>query len=105
MVNEGDAIEERIDYMLEEEYQIEPLVEVFTKSTKSPISWTIDFRRSYQTEKMMDMDMAPGVKDAVSFITSAAVGFSDEFTATLIKELNTGKYQHVLDFINTLAEM
>ena len=54
---------------------------------------------------MMDMDMAPGVKDAVSFITSAAVGFSDEFTANLVQELNTGKYQHVLDFINTLAEM
>ena len=105
IVNECEVVEERIDYMLEEEYEIEPIVEVFTKSNHNLIAWSLNLRDSYQTKRMMEMDMNPDVKEAVSFITSAAVGYSDEFVATLINELNTGKYQHVLDFINNLANL
>lgn len=103
--NDLQSIQNRIDCMIDEEYEPEVLATVITKSTNIQIPWTLELDECYQTQAMMDMDMAPGVKDAVSFITSSAVEFNDEFTATLIKEFNTGNYQHVLDFINTLAEL
>lgn len=105
VVNNGSEIEDRIDYMLEEEYEMKPLVEITTKSSNTILPWTINYRQSMQTVRMMDMDMAPGVKDAIDYLTSSAVDFDEAFIGKLVQELNTGKHQDVLDFINKLSEL
>ena len=103
--NDIQSIRNRIDCLIDEEYEPELMVDVITKSTNTPISWTLQKGQCMQAKAMMKMDMEPGVEEAVSFITSSAVGFSDEFKASLVKELNTGDYPHVINFITALAEM
>lgn len=105
VVNDGDEIEDRIDFMMEEEYEMKPLVEFVTKSSNSTLPWTIDYRQTMQTSRMMDMDMTPDVKDAIGYLTSTAIDFDEAFIGDLVRELNTGNYQEVLDFINRLSEL
>jgi hypothetical protein len=68
IVNEGEAIEERIDYMLDEEYEIHPLICIRNRKTGKVGTWKIDWRESCQTEEMMEMDMNEGVRECLEFL-------------------------------------
>ena len=80
------------------------MLTVVNKSTNATIPWELDIDSCYQTTAEMEMDMSEDVKDAITYLTSA-MDFGEDFTANLVKELDSGKYPHVLDFINTLAEL
>lgn len=69
IVNEGATIEERIDYMLDEEYEIHPLICIRNGKTGKLGTWTIDWRESCQTEAIMEMDMNEGVRECLEFLT------------------------------------
>lgn len=105
IVNETEEIEERIDYMLDEEYELQPLVDVKVKSSGKAVSWTINWRNSCQTEKMMDVNMAPGVKESLDFLTDSAIEFSPEFMSKLVKDMNDGNLNGVMDFITKLGNL
>ncbi len=103
-LNDVQTILKRIDCMLDEEYTPNVLATVVNSATHASIPWELELDECYQTVTEMDMDMSDDVKNTITYLTSA-MDFSDEFTASLVKELDSGKYSHVLDFINTLAEL
>lgn len=105
IVNDGTEIEERIDAMLEEEYEITPLVDISTISNGTVLSGTVNYRNSYQTQREMPVEMAAGVQETVEFLTSTAVEFDDQFIGSLVSELNSGKHQDIIDFVTTLANL
>ena len=105
IVNDGTAIEERIDAMLEEEYELTPMAEISTISNGTVLNCTVDLRRSCQTQREMPVDMAPGVQETVEFLTSTAVEFDDQFVGDLVSALNSGKYPQIIDFITNLANL
>ena len=105
IVNDGTEIEERIDAMLNEEYELTPLVEIHTISNGTVLTYTVNYRKSEQVQREMPVEMADGVQETIEFLTSTAIEFDDQFIGSLVSELNSGKHQDIIDFVTTLANL
>lgn len=103
--NDGDQIQERIDYLLAEEYTIVPDVDIRTLSTGKSLSCTVNFRHSTQTVRAMPIDMAPGVQETVEYLAATAVEMDPGIMSDLVKSLNAGEMPEVVAFVLTLANL
>lgn len=71
ILNEGEELEERIDWLIDEDYEIEEIDMSITNLLKnSPYEYSINYNIGEQIEKEVEIEVALPLKKAITYITS-----------------------------------
>lgn len=71
ILNEGDELEDRIDWLIDEDYEIETIDMTITNKLKNaPYEYSINYAIGEQVQKEVEVEVALPLKKAITYLTS-----------------------------------
>lgn len=100
--NDGEELEERIDWMLDEDYEIEDIDMTITNiSSNEEYEFSIQFHIGEQVEKEVEIEVNSTLKNSIKFITdNLNTNLSPNYIYDILKENH-----ELTDFISIISDI
>ena len=99
--NEGDELEDRIDWLIDEDYEIETIdLSIQNLSKKTEYDYTINYNIGEQVEKEVEIEVALPLKKAVNYVTSSL----DKQLTNYIYDIMVGN-EELVEMVNAVANI
>lgn len=101
ILNEGEEFDERIDYMIDEDYEIENIdISIKNVSKGTEYEYYINYNIGEQVHKEVEIEVALPLKNAISYIASSL----DKNLENHVYETINGNYE-LIELINNISNI
>ena len=100
--NEGEELEERIDWMLDEDYEIEDIdMTIINASSSEEYEFAIQFHVGEQVEKEVEIEVNSNLKNSIQFISD---NLTTNISPNYIYEIMNQNHE-LTDFISAISDI